>query len=55
MTARWRDLPITVLSSPDLWRSSRDYYADREAYRLWAQVHRLPDTLPYTEKVYAPG
>ena len=51
MTARWKDLDLEILSTADQWKTALDYGADHTAYRLWAQIHHLPDTLPFTEKV----
>ena len=50
MTARWRDLPLPVLSSFTEWKTAASP-ADQAAWKLWAQCCRLPDTLPFTEKM----
>ncbi len=52
MTARWKDLPVSVLSSPLLWRESGDYVPNLAAYRLDALLRHLPDTQPFTEKMF---
>ena len=49
MTARWRSLPIPIISSFPEWKKAA-HPADLAAWRLWAQCCRLPDTLPFTEK-----
>ncbi len=54
ITSRWRDLSVTVLSSlsdtknPPLWR------ADLQAWKTWALCAGLPDTLPWSERIYTP-
>ncbi len=50
MTSLWKSLSIPVVSSFPEWKSAADP-ADLESWRLWAQCCRLPDTLPFTEKV----
>ena len=50
MTARWKDLPVRVVSSFSEW-AKKAPPAELAAWRLWAQCCRLPDTLPYTEKM----
>lgn len=50
MTAGWRDLPVPVVSSFTEWKKAA-HPADLAAWRLWAQCCRLPDTLPFTEKI----
>ena len=51
ITSRWKDLPLTVLSSvkesknPSLWRT------DVKAWQVWAQCASLPDTLPLSARV----
>lgn len=50
MTALWKSLSIPVISSFTEWRSAA-HPADLAAWRLWAQCCRLPDTLPFTEKI----
>lgn len=51
MTSCWKDLPVPVLSSWQLWRDSGDYQANLEGWRIYAQCCHLPDTLPYSEKL----
>ena len=50
MTARWKDLPIPVISTFTEWKKAA-HPADLAAWRLWAQCCRLPDTLPLTEPI----
>ena len=50
MTALWKSLPFPVISSFTEWRKTAAPY-DLAAWRLWAQCSRLPDTLPFTEKL----
>ena len=50
MTALWKDLPIPVISSFTEWKKAA-HPADLAAWRLWAQCCRLPDTLPFSEKI----
>ncbi len=50
MTSLWKSLSIPVISSFAEWKSTADP-ADLAAWRLWAQCCRLPDTLPFTEKL----
>ena len=52
MTARWKDLPVPVLSSPLLWRESADYGPNLAAYRMDTLLRHLPDTLPFSEKMF---
>ena len=50
MTSRWTSLPIPVVSSFAEWKKAA-HPADLAAWRLWAQCCRLPDTLPFSEKI----
>ena len=50
MTARWKDLPIPVISSFTEWKKAA-HPADLAAWRLWAQCCRMPDTLPFSEQI----
>ena len=50
MTSLWKSLSIPVISSFAEWKNAVDP-ADLAAWRLWAQCCRLPDTLPFTEKL----
>lgn len=51
ITAPWRDLPLSVLSSlkeskhPSLWET------DGKAWKIWAQCASLPDTLPFSSRL----
>ncbi len=50
-TERWKDLPVRVVSSSVEWKK----YADPEdilSWRLRSLCCHLPDTLPFTEKIY---
>ena len=49
-TDRWKDLPVRIVSSPE-WKNTADP-EDLLCWRLWADCCHLPDTLPFTEKVY---
>ena len=50
MTALWKTLSIPVISSFADWKTIAAP-TDLAAWRLWAQCCRLPDTLPFTEKL----
>ena len=50
MTALWKALTIPVVASFTGWKKAA-HPSDLAAWRLWAQCCRLPDTLPFTEKV----
>ena len=50
MTAFWKSLPFPVISSFTEWKKAA-HPADLAAWRLWAQCCRLPDTLPFSEKI----
>jgi len=50
MTALWKDRALPVIASFTEWKKTA-HPADLAAWRLWAQSCRLPDTLPFTEKV----
>ena len=50
MTSRWTSLPIPVVSSFAEWKKAA-HPADLAAWRLWALCCRLPDTLPFSEKI----
>ncbi|MBO4471238.1 MAG: nucleotidyltransferase family protein [Clostridia bacterium] len=52
MTALWKTLSIPVISSFADWKTIAAP-TDLAAWRLWAQCCRLPNTLPFTEKVVA--
>ena len=51
LTERWRDLSVRISKSPAEWRT----YAAREdivAWRLWSAACGLPDSFPYSERIY---
>ena len=50
MTALWKAVQIPVISSFTEWKKTA-CPADLAAWRLWAQCCRLPDTLPFSEKL----
>ena len=50
MTAQWNSLPIPVISSFTEWKNAA-HPSDLAAWRLWALCCRLPDTLPFSEKL----
>lgn len=50
MTAFWKSLPFPVISSFTEWKKAA-HPADLAAWRLWTQCCRLPDTLPFSEKI----
>ena len=54
MTAQWKCLPVPVLSSFTEWKKAA-HPADLAAWRLWAQCCRLPDSLPFTDKIVTFG
>ena len=49
-TALWNTHTIPVISSFTEWKKAA-HPADLAAWRLWAQCCRLPDTLPYSERI----
>ncbi len=51
MTSRWKDLPVSILSSLKGSRSPFLWEADRNAWRIWAQCASLPDTLPFSTRL----
>ncbi len=51
LTDRWKDLPVHIAPSAVEWRHSADP-EDLMAWRLWAMCCHLPDTLPFSEKIY---
>ena len=51
-TDQWRDLPVRIASSAVEWRKIADP-EDLAAWRLWSICCHLPDTLPFSEKVYS--
>ena len=50
MTALWKKLPFPVISSFKEWKEAA-HPADLASWSLWSQCCRLPDTLPFTEKI----
>ena len=54
MTSLWKSLSLPVLSSFTEWKKAA-HPADLAAWRLWAQCCRLPDTLPFTDKMITVG
>ena len=50
MTGLWKNLSLPVISSFTEWKKTA-HPADLSAWRLWAQCCRLPDSLPFSEKI----
>ena len=50
MTVLWKKQMLPVVSSFTEWKKTA-HPADLLAWRLWAQCCRLPDTLPFSEKI----
>ena len=50
MTAGWKDLQIPVIPSFAEWKESA-HPSDLSAWHIWAMCCRLPDTLPFSEKI----
>ena len=50
MTALWKQSSFPVISSFPEWKKAA-HPADLAAWRLWAQCCRLPDALPFSEKL----
>ena len=50
MTALWKSQQIPVIASFTEWKKAA-CPADLAAWRLWSQCCRLPDTLPFSEKL----
>ncbi len=50
-TDQWKDLPVRIVSSGSEWMKLADA-EDRIAWKLWSMCCHLPDTLPFTERVY---
>ena len=50
-TDRWKDLPVRIAVSAADWAKTADP-EELLSWRLWAVCSHLPDTLPFTEKIY---
>ncbi len=50
MTVLWKKQTLPVVSSFTEWKKTA-HPADLLTWRLWAQCCRLPDTLPFSEKI----
>ena len=50
MTSLWKRLPVPVIASFTEWKKAA-HPSDLTAWRLWAQCCRLPDTLPFSERI----
>ncbi len=51
LSDRWKDLPVHIYTSPAEWKKAADP-EDLTAWRLWAICCGLPDSIPYSEKIY---
>ena len=51
LTDGWKDLPVHICSSVMDWKEAADP-EDLLSWKLWALCCGLPDTLPFTEKMY---
>ena len=47
----WKDLPVCIYSSPAEWKKAADP-EDLAAWKLWACCCGLPDTVPFSERIY---
>ena len=47
----WKDLPVHIHTSPAEWKKAADP-EDLAAWRLWAVCCGLPDTVPFSERIY---
>jgi len=48
----WNSLPVRVFSSAVEWQKSADP-EDLLCWRIWAACCHIPDTLPFSERIYA--
>ncbi len=51
LSDRWKDLPVHIHTSPAEWKKAADP-EDLAAWRLWAVCCGLPDSIPFSEKIY---
>ena len=51
LSDRWKDLPVNIYTSAPEWKKAADP-EDLAAWKLWAGCCGLPDSIPYTEKIY---
>ena len=50
-TDTWKDLPVYIHASPAEWKKAADP-EDLAAWRLWTGCCGLPDTVPFSERIY---
>ena len=48
----WKDLPVHIHATPTEWKKAADP-EDLAAWKLWAGCCGLPDTVPFSERIYA--
>ena len=48
----WKDLPVRIHVTPAEWKKAADP-EDLAAWKLWACCCGLPDTIPFSERIYA--
>ena len=51
MTSLWNHLPLRILPDTETWKNHPAFDADRNAWRIWSLCCRLPDSLPYKQKI----
>ena len=51
LSDRWKDLPVKILTAAPEWKKAADP-EDLAAWKLWAGCCGLPDSVPYSEKIY---
>ena len=52
MMQHWKGQSLPIFSSSSGWQTTPDYQANLQAYRCWALCRRLPDTLPFTQRLF---
>ena len=48
----WKDLPVRIHATPAEWKKAADP-EDLAVWKLWACCCGLPDTIPFSERIYA--
>ena len=51
LSDRWKDLPVKIHTAASEWKKAADP-EDLAAWKLWAGCCGLPDSVPYSEKIY---
>lgn len=51
LSDRWKDLPVKIHTAAPEWKKAADP-EDLAAWKLWAVCCGLPDSVPFSEKIY---